>query len=131
MQVEQGADGLTFPRHDSADRRIEYRLPTAPNTPAANTNAMARSMNPSLLAAIALLLALVRPWAAVAQSEDQPLLGDFAVTIATDDVPPDLIDGASLVGRWQISFNADGTYARARQDVGTLASGHFQIDGDR
>jgi hypothetical protein len=57
--------------------------------------------------------------------------GAFAVTIATEDVPPDLIDGASLIGRWQVTFTADGTYRLERQDVGPLATGQFATDGDR
>jgi hypothetical protein len=83
------------------------------------------------LTTIALLLWLLRPMAIAGQSVSQPLQGEFAVTIATDDIPQDMIDGATLVGRWRISFNADGSYTRARQDVGTLASGRFQIDGNR
>lgn len=73
---------------------------------------------------------LAHPFPAAAQDEDASLQGEFAVTIAPEDVPRDLIDGASLIGRWQITFNADGTFARARQDVGTLASGQFRTDGD-
>ena len=80
---------------------------------------------------VVLAICLAHPLPATAQDEDAPLQGEFAVTIAPEDVPRDLIDGASLIGRWQITFNADGSFARARQDVGTLASGQFQTDGGR
>jgi hypothetical protein len=78
-----------------------------------------------------LLTALVasQPPVAIGQEPEAPLHGDFAVTIAAEDVPPELIDGAALIGRWQISFAADGSYQRARQDVGALASGRFATDG--
>jgi hypothetical protein len=71
------------------------------------------------------------PSGVAAQGEDEALAGEFAVTIAVEDVPPELTNGASLVGRWQIGFGADGTYTRGRQDVGELATGRFEIDGDR
>jgi len=84
---------------------------------------------------VATLLALVglfwlgSPLAWAGQGEDAELRGEFAVTIAEEDVPQDLINGAALVGRWRIAFNPDGTYALERQDVGPLASGRFLVDG--
>lgn len=68
---------------------------------------------------------------AASQNEDVALEGEYAVTIAAEDVPPELIDGASLIGRWRIVFGTDGSYSRGRQDVGTLASGLFEIDNDQ
>ena len=59
------------------------------------------------------------------------LQGPFAVTIASEDVPPALINGASLIGRWHVTFNADGTYLLGRQDVGLLVTGQFETDGDQ
>jgi hypothetical protein len=80
--------------------------------------------------AVLLLLAPVLPVSGQ-ETEGAALEGAFAVTIATEDVPRDLIDGASLIGRWQVTFTEDGTYLLERQDVGPVATGRFDIDGDR
>jgi hypothetical protein len=82
-----------------------------------------------LVGVVALLPWLVAPLVR-GQEPAAPLQGAFAVTIAPEDVPPDLIDGASLIGRWQVAFNADGTYVLGRQDVGPVASGAFATAGD-
>src|SRR5215217_7937174 len=84
-----------------------------------------------LLAITGLLLWLAQALSVAGQDTVGPLQGAFAVTIAAEDVPPDLIGGASLIGRWQVSFNADGTYLLDRQDVGPLATGQFTTDGDQ
>jgi hypothetical protein len=85
-----------------------------------------------LLLGIAGLLLWLAPALPVAgQDAVAPLQGAFAVTIAAEDVPPELIDGASLIGRWQVTFNADGTYLLDRQDVGPVATGQFATDGDQ
>jgi hypothetical protein len=82
---------------------------------------------------VALLLCLMLPLTAYAQDQEAhaPLQGEFAVTIAAEDVPPDLIDGASLIGRWHITFSEGGAYVFRRQDVGPLVNGQFETDGDR
>jgi hypothetical protein len=84
-------------------------------------------------AIVALLLCLMLPLTAHGQDQgtNAPLQGEFAVTIAAEDVPPDLIDGASLIGRWHITFSEGGAYVFGRQDVGPLVNGQFEIDGDR
>ena len=84
-----------------------------------------------LLGIMALWLCLAQPLLVGGQTPEAVLRGAFAVTIAAEDVPPDLIDGASLIGRWRVTFNADGTYLLGRQDVGMLATGQFQTDGDQ
>jgi hypothetical protein len=71
------------------------------------------------------------PPAAAGQEERETLQGEFGVTIATEDIPPDLVNGPTLIGRWQIVFTADGSYRLERQDVGLVASGHFETDGGR
>jgi len=66
-----------------------------------------------------------------AQTDDDSLSGEFAVTIGRLDVPFDLPNGPSLLGRWRISFSPDGTYEIARQDVGPVVTGFFELDGER
>ncbi len=68
--------------------------------------------------------------AALAQDGPEALAGAFAVTIADEDVPLDLRDRATVVGRWEIAF-ADGAWTLTRQDVGELANGRYDLDGDR
>jgi hypothetical protein len=92
---------------------------------------MARTSMRLRLTVVALLLWLVQPLTAVAQETDTTLAGEFAVTIASEDVPPELVDGASLIGRWRITFTEDGAYLLGRQDVGPLVNGRFEIDGNR
>jgi hypothetical protein len=74
---------------------------------------------------------LAQPLQAMRQETETGLRGEFAVTIATEDVPPDLIDGASLIGRWHITFADDGAYVLGRQDVGPLVNGQFETDGEQ
>jgi hypothetical protein len=59
-------------------------------------------------------------------SEPQPLTGVYTVTVTRRDVPPNLSGGPALVGLWNITFNGDGTYTLARQDVGEVVSGTFE-----
>jgi hypothetical protein len=82
------------------------------------------------LAAMLFLSCMNLPDAAMAQGAADGLRGDFAVTIAPEDIPPVLIGGASLIGRWHISFDEDGTYELGRQDVGSLAVGQFDATDD-
>jgi hypothetical protein len=58
--------------------------------------------------------------------ELQPLTGVFTVTVAKPDVPRSLSGGPALVGLWNITFNGDGTFSLARQDVGHVVSGTFE-----
>lgn len=78
----------------------------------------------SLLTTIALALpalALFQDDAAV-----QPLRGVFTVTITRGDIPSNLAGGPALTGLWNITFDGDGTFSLARQDVGTVVSGAFE-----
>jgi hypothetical protein len=84
---------------------------------------------PLRIVALLLWLTLALPVAGQ-DAADVALRGAFAVTIAPEDVPPELIDGASLIGRWRVTFSGDGTYLLERQDVGPLATGQFAADGD-
>jgi hypothetical protein len=92
---------------------------------------MAGTMTRLSLGIMALLLCLAHPLPVIGQDVTGALQGEFAVTIAAEDVPPELVDGASLIGRWRVTFNPDGTYLLERQDVGPVASGQFTTDGDR
>jgi hypothetical protein len=83
------------------------------------------------ISALVLVLWAVLPLVAAGQEPNVPLQGEFAVTIAAEDVPPELIEGASLIGRWHITFHADGAYQLGRQDVGPVVSGQFETGGNR
>ena len=95
--------------------------------PGATRGAVAR------LAAIAcivgMILAFASPPFAVGQDEPPELLGVFSVTIGLEDVPRTLAGGPALIGLWTLTFNAEGTYSLARQDVGVVASGSFAVEG--
>ena len=93
-------------------------------------NAMTAGVRSVVLLAMALLLSL-SPGAVMGQEPERRLQGAYAVTIATEDVPPELIGGASHIGRWQIRFGDDGAYVLERQDVGSLVRGQFRVDGNR
>ncbi|HEX5498278.1 MAG TPA: hypothetical protein VFX03_03590, partial [Thermomicrobiales bacterium] len=56
------------------------------------------------------------------------LLGIFTVSVGESDVPRSLPAGPALIGLWTISFRGDGTYALARQDVGTVVTGSFAAE---
>src|SRR5215213_11347068 len=73
-------------------------------------------------------VALVMPVFALFQEdqEAQPLTGVFTVTIARDDVPPNLPGGPALTGLWNVTFSGDGSFSLARQDVGEVVTGNFE-----
>jgi hypothetical protein len=86
-----------------------------------------RATTTAILAALVLLVALAGPVVALFQddSSNQQLSGVFAVAISPDDVPSNLAGGPGLTGFWNITFNGDGTFSLARQDVGQVAQGTF------
>ncbi|HEU0116335.1 MAG TPA: hypothetical protein VFQ80_16720, partial [Thermomicrobiales bacterium] len=57
------------------------------------------------------------------------LLGIFTVSIGESDLPDSLPGGPALVGLWTVAFKGNGTYAVARQDVGTVVTGTFAVEG--
>ncbi|MGH2617926.1 MAG: hypothetical protein ACRDJC_22075, partial [Thermomicrobiales bacterium] len=59
------------------------------------------------------------------EPEAQPLRGIYTVTITRQDIPPSLAGGPALAGLWNITFNSDGTFSLARQDIGAVVSGSF------
>lgn len=84
--------------------------------------------------AVYLLVALMvlaggRPGPAAAQ-DDERIAGTFTVSIGRDDLQPGIPGQAALLGLWTITFDADGAYAVARQDVGTIVNGSYETDGD-
>jgi hypothetical protein len=92
-----------------------------------------RPVSPRAAAIAALLtllttVALVMPALALFQDdqESQPLTGVFTVTIAKSDVPSNLPGGPALTGLWNVTFNGDGSFSLARQDVGEVVSGSFE-----
>jgi hypothetical protein len=69
---------------------------------------------------------------AIAQDEDNELIGDYTVSITDESIPQDIANGESVVGRWRISFGADGSYEGARLDLGeVLVRGTYSVDGDK
>ncbi len=60
------------------------------------------------------------------ETENQPLRGVFTVTISSADIPPNLAGGPALTGLWNITFDGDGTFSLARQDVGAIVNGAFE-----
>jgi hypothetical protein len=99
--------------------------------PIVQTTSWASGAQRTGIIALVLVLWAVQPLVVAGQETDVPLQGEFAVTIAAEDVPPELIEGASLIGRWHITFHADGAYQLGRQDVGPVVSGQFETGGNR
>lgn len=75
-------------------------------------------------------VALAMPTFALFQDQDdqetQPLSGVFTVTITRGDIPPNLAGGPALAGLWNVTFNGDGSFTLARQDVGEVVTGRFE-----
>ena len=87
----------------------------------------------SAVALAAALVLLIAPGISVPalamfqdETETQPLRGVFTVTISRFDIPPNLAGGPSLTGLWNITFEGDGTFTLARQDVGAIVNGTFE-----
>jgi hypothetical protein len=87
-----------------------------------------------MAAIFSLLTTIVLAFPALAlfqnQDEDQPemqaLSGVFSVTITSDDIPRNMAGGPALAGLWNMTFNSDGTFSLARQDVGQIVNGTFE-----
>ncbi len=62
-------------------------------------------------------------------AQDNELVGDFMVAIARLQVPTDVANGSMVIGRWRVTFNADGTFVLERLDLGVLVTGSYQVDG--
>lgn len=81
-------------------------------------------------AMIALLISAVVAFPALAMFQDdgetQPLRGVFTVTITRTDIPINLAGGPALTGLWNMTFDGDGTFSLARQDVGPIVNGTFE-----
>jgi hypothetical protein len=88
----------------------------------------------AMAAIFSLLTTIVLAFPALAlfqdQDEDQPemqaLSGVFSVTITSDDIPRNMAGGPALSGLWNMTFNSDGTFSLARQDVGQIVNGTFE-----
>ena len=113
---------LTFPRPDGGQ-------PTRPLKPGGSSG-IARLAGLACMVGLALTFAW--PGLVVGQGEqEEPAAprGVYSVTIGEDDLPPGLAGGPALVGQWTLTLNDDGTYTLARQDVGVIASGSFEVNG--
>jgi len=88
----------------------------------------------ALAGALAVLVAVGAAWPAPAAGQDDGEEeaapgGVYSVTIGRGDLPPGLAGGPALIGQWTLTLNDDGTYELARQDVGVVASGSYEITG--
>jgi hypothetical protein len=95
----------------------------------------AKSTRTAIRSIPVLVIAGLLAWFAIPLSitgaQESDLVGAYAVNIVKDDVPEDVAYGPTVIGQWQISFNADGTYTMTRADVGELVSGTYEVDGDQ
>lgn len=78
----------------------------------------------------ALTVGLVAPARWSSAQEPNELVGDYAVSIGSNDIPTDLAGGSIMVGRWHVAFAADGSYYAERLDIGPVVSGTWELDGD-
>lgn len=84
----------------------------------------------ALLAALALLAGLLAtPLQAASQAATNDLAGVWATSIFGPQVPPELGNGANLIGRWKLTLSQDMTYTFAREDIGVTVIGSYKIDG--
>lgn len=84
----------------------------------------------SLSVVVALAVAAVAPGRWSSAQEPSGLVGDYAVSIGSNDIPSDLASGSILVGRWHVAFQADGSYYAERLDLGRVVTGTYKVDGD-
>jgi hypothetical protein len=80
----------------------------------------------SLLTMVALAMPAIALFQDLEDQEPQPLSGVFTVTITRGDIPPNLAGGPALAGLWNVTFNGDGSFSLARQDVGQVVTGRFE-----
>ncbi len=83
------------------------------------------------MALLALMATTLIPPLTSAQDDTTSIAGDYAVVIGRNDVPRDLPNGPSLLGRWRLTFAEDGTFVLERQDVGPVVTGSYDLDGTR
>ena len=83
--------------------------------------------------ALAVLVAAFAAWPAPVagqdDGEDDAPSGVYSVTIGRADLPQGLAGGPALIGQWTLTLKDDGTYEVARQDVGVVASGAYEVTG--
>jgi hypothetical protein len=80
----------------------------------------------SLLTMVVLAMPAIALFQDLEDQEPQPLSGVFTVTITRGDIPPNLAGGPALAGLWNVTFNGDGSFSLARQDVGQVVTGRFE-----
>lgn len=84
-----------------------------------------------VVALVALLVVSPNRMAAQGKSSDaSEFVGEYGVSIEGDDLPISLGLGSNLEGSWRIVFGEGGDYSAARQDLGTLVSGTYEVSGD-
>lgn len=93
---------------------------------------MSRSSRIAVMVSItaAIVVGMLAPGAWSSAQEPEELVGDYAVSIGSNDIPKDLASGSVLVGRWHVAFQADGSYYAERLDIGRLVSGSWELDGE-
>lgn len=70
------------------------------------------------------------PWFAAGAAPARALQGQFATTILYEQVPKDVSQGPSAIGRWKVTFGTKGDYSLARLDVGTVVTGSYKVSGN-
>jgi hypothetical protein len=83
------------------------------------------------IALLALMAMSLMPRPGRAQDDTASIAGDYSVVIGRNDVPRDLPNGPSLIGRWRITFAKDGTFVLERQDVGPVVTGSYEVNGSQ
>lgn len=83
----------------------------------------------AVVSMVVLTVAFAWPAPAIGQDDPAAPTGVFTVSIAEADLPPDLPGGSVLRGQWTLTLNEDDTYTVARQDVGVIAAGTYEVDG--
>lgn len=108
-------------------RFSRFPLGGAARRPAVEGSALARFA--AVACMVGLTLAFAWPDAATGQDEPATPVGVYTVSLGEADLPPDLPGAAVLRGQWTLTLNEDGTYTLARQDVGVMVAGTYEIDG--
>jgi hypothetical protein len=85
-----------------------------------------KSIQAAVTVALMVTVGVAIPAFARMQDAASSLTGLFTVGITENDIPPGLVDGPQLVGRWNLSLADDGTFTFSRQDVGEVARGTFE-----
>jgi hypothetical protein len=80
--------------------------------------------------ALVVLAAVIVPNPLARAQQDNGLAGDYTVAISSEEIPTDVANAEMIVGRWRVTFREGGAYEVERLDLGVLAQGSYEVDGD-